>query len=69
MTELELQAQVADYLRLQYPSVLFHSDFGLTSLAVQLRRTENLLRQISDLVTEENIKAVAEEQIDAKEQA
>lgn len=28
MTELELQAQVADYLRLQYPSVLFHSDFG-----------------------------------------
>lgn len=28
MTELELQVQVADYLRLQYPSVLFHSDFG-----------------------------------------
>ena len=28
MTELELQAQVADYIRLQYPSVLFHSDFG-----------------------------------------
>ena len=28
MTELELQAQVADYLRLQYPNVLFHSDFG-----------------------------------------
>lgn len=28
MTELELQAQVADYLRLQYPSALFHSDFG-----------------------------------------
>ena len=28
MTELELQAQVADYLRLQYPEVLFHSDFG-----------------------------------------
>lgn len=28
MTELELQAQVADYLRLQYPGVLFHSDFG-----------------------------------------
>lgn len=27
-TELELQAQVADYLRLQYPGVLFHSDFG-----------------------------------------
>lgn len=28
MTELELQAQVADYLRLQYHNVLFHSDFG-----------------------------------------
>ena len=28
MTELEIQAQVADYLRLRYPSVLFHSDFG-----------------------------------------
>lgn len=28
MTELELQTQVADYLRLQYPNVLFHSDFG-----------------------------------------
>lgn len=28
MTEAELQTQVADYLRLQYPEVLFHSDFG-----------------------------------------
>lgn len=28
MTELDLQAQVADYLRLQYPDILFHSDFG-----------------------------------------
>jgi hypothetical protein len=28
MTELELQAQVADYIRLQYPNVIFHSDFG-----------------------------------------
>ena len=28
MTELELQARVADYLRLQYPGVIFHSDFG-----------------------------------------
>lgn len=28
MSELELQAQVADYLRLQYPDVIFHSDFG-----------------------------------------
>lgn len=28
MTEADLQIQVADYLRLQYPDVLFHSDFG-----------------------------------------
>jgi len=28
MTEAELQTQVADYLRLQFPEVLFHSDFG-----------------------------------------
>lgn len=28
MTEAELQQQVADYLRLQYPNALFHSDFG-----------------------------------------
>lgn len=28
MKESDLQAQVADYLRLQYPDVLFHSDFG-----------------------------------------
>ena len=30
MTELErhLQMQIADYIRMQYPDVLFHSDFG-----------------------------------------
>lgn len=28
MTELEVQIQVADYLRLRYPGVLFHSDYG-----------------------------------------
>lgn len=28
MKESDLQIQVADYLRLQYPDVLFHSDFG-----------------------------------------
>ena len=28
MTESELQVMVADYLRLQYPDILFHSDFG-----------------------------------------
>lgn len=27
-SESDLQIQVADYLRLQYPDVLFHSDFG-----------------------------------------
>lgn len=28
MNESDLQSQVADYLRLQYPDVMFHSDFG-----------------------------------------
>ena len=28
MKESELQVAVADYLRLRYPDVLFHSDFG-----------------------------------------
>lgn len=28
MTESELQVAVADYLRIRYPKVLFHSDFG-----------------------------------------
>lgn len=28
MTEAELQTQVADYLRLQYPNVIFRSDYG-----------------------------------------
>lgn len=28
MTEAEMQEQVADYIRLQYPSVIFRSDFG-----------------------------------------
>ena len=28
MKESELQVAVADYLRLHYPKVLFHSDFG-----------------------------------------
>ncbi len=28
MKESDLQVAVADYLRLQYPDVLFHSDFG-----------------------------------------
>lgn len=28
MTEAQLQVAVADYIRLRYPNVLFHSDFG-----------------------------------------
>ena len=28
MTEAELQTWVADYIRMQYPDVLFHSDYG-----------------------------------------
>jgi hypothetical protein len=28
MREIDLQQQVADYIRLQYPTVIFHSDFG-----------------------------------------
>lgn len=28
MREIDLQQQVADYIRLQYPDVIFHSDFG-----------------------------------------
>ena len=28
VSESQLQQQVADYLRLQYPDALFHSDFG-----------------------------------------
>ena len=28
MREIDLQQQVADYIRLRYPSVIFHSDFG-----------------------------------------
>lgn len=28
MSEAEVQEAVADYLRLQYPDVLFHSDYG-----------------------------------------
>lgn len=28
MTELDIQMMVADYIRLRYPDVIFHSDFG-----------------------------------------
>lgn len=64
MTELELQAQVADYLRLQYPDVLFHSDFGsgikLTpGQAVKQKRLQGGRRSWPDMFIAEpkNVKA------------
>lgn len=44
-SEAELQQQVADYLRLQYPDVLFHSDFGsgvkLTPKQATIQKRQN----------------------------
>lgn len=64
MTELELQAQVADYLRLQYPGVLFHSDFGsgikLTmGQAIKQKRLQGGRRSWPDMFIAEpkNVKA------------
>lgn len=64
MTELELQAQVADYLRLQYPDVLFHSDFGsgikLTmGQAIKQKRLQGGRRSWPDMFIAEpkNVKA------------
>lgn len=64
MTELELQARVADYLRLQYPGVLFHSDFGsgikLTmGQAIKQRRLQGGRRSWPDMFIAEpkNVKA------------
>ena len=58
MTELELQMQVADYLRLQYPGVLFHSDFGsgikLTmGQAIKQKRLQGGRRAWPDLIIAE----------------
>ncbi len=55
MTEADLQAQVADYLCLQYPDVIFHSDFGsgvkLTpSQAVRQKRQNGGRRAWPDIV-------------------
>lgn len=45
MTESELQVAVADYLRLQYPDVLFHSDYGsgvkLTPRQAAIQKRQN----------------------------
>ena len=64
MTELELQMQVADYLRLQYPDVLFHSDFGsgikLTmGQAIKQKRLQGGRRSWPDMFIAEpkNVKA------------
>lgn len=60
MTELELQAQVADYLRLQYPGVLFHSDFGsgikLTmGQAIKQKRLQGGRRSWPDMMVSETV--------------
>lgn len=45
MTEAELQANVARYIRIRYPDVLFHSDFGsgvkLTPWQAKMQRAQN----------------------------
>lgn len=44
-SEAQLQQQVADYLRLQYPDVLFHSDYGsgvkLTPKQAAIQKRQN----------------------------
>ena len=60
MTELELQAQVADYIRLKYPSALFHSDFGsgikLTmGQAVKQKRLQGGRRAWPDVMVAETV--------------
>ena len=64
MTELELQAQVADYIRIKYPSVIFHSDFGsgikLTmGQAVKQKRLQGGRRAWPDMfIAEPKVKTV-----------
>lgn len=64
MTELEVQIQVADYLRLRYPDVLFHSDYGsglrLTpGQAIKQKRLQGGRRSWPDMFIAEpkNVKA------------
>lgn len=49
MTESELQQKVADYIRLQYPNVLFHSDYGsgvkLTARQAAIQKRQNGFRR------------------------
>lgn len=58
-SEADLQIQVADYLRLQYPDVMFHSDFGsgikLTpGQAVKQKRQNGGRRAWPDMVIAES---------------
>lgn len=53
-SESELQIQVADYLRMQYPNVIFHSDFGsgiklTTGQAVKQKRQNGGRRAWPDM--------------------
>lgn len=45
MSEAELQKQVAIYIRMQYPDVIFHSDFGsgvkLTPWQAKMQKMQN----------------------------
>lgn len=45
MSEAELQKQVAIYIRMQYPDVIFHSDFGsgvkLTPWQARMQKMQN----------------------------
>lgn len=45
MTEAELQSQVAIYLRMKYPDVIFHSDFGS---GVRLRPHQARMQKIQN---------------------
>ena len=45
MTEAELQSQVAIYLRMKYPTVVFHSDFGS---GVRLRPHQARMQKIQN---------------------
>ena len=45
MTEAELQSQVAVYLRMKYPNVIFHSDFGS---GVRLRPHQARMQKIQN---------------------
>ena len=60
MKESDLQIQVADYLRMQYPHVIFHSDYGsgirLTKgQAIRQKRQNGGLRGYPDMFIAEPV--------------